>query len=159
MGDVFGWRLFDLLWWVVDTISSKCINRGFLTVDFDLLYWSSVFDHLIFLTYVRKIIIFSVCGPFYWILHNLMIISFLSLKFDWNFFCCCSKVTEKLTIELATETHLQLRAIGVLVIAFSVGVENSSVHECGCLLFLFFFLFFSVFPKMFSLTVTRRKVS
>jgi hypothetical protein len=29
MGDIFGWRLFDFLWWVVDTIFSKCINRRF----------------------------------------------------------------------------------------------------------------------------------
>jgi hypothetical protein len=50
--------------------------------------------------------------------------SFLSLKFDSNFFCCCSKVTEKLTMELATEIHSQLRAIGVLVIAFSVEVPK-----------------------------------
>ncbi len=39
-----------------------CINRGFLTVNFDLFHWSSVFDHCKFSAYVRKIIIFSVCG-------------------------------------------------------------------------------------------------
>ena len=85
MGDIFGWRLFDFLWWVVDTIFSKCINRRFWLL---ILIFRT--GHLFSLTvtsfaYVRKIIIFSVCGPFYWILHNLMVTSFLSLKFDWNF--------------------------------------------------------------------------
>ncbi len=70
MGDIFGWRLFDFLWWVVDTIFSKCINRRFW-----LLILIFCTGHLFSLTvnsfaYVRKIIIFSVCGPFYWILHN-----------------------------------------------------------------------------------------
>jgi hypothetical protein len=157
MGDIFGWWLFDFLWWVVDTIFLKCINRGFLAVNFDLFHWSSVFDHCNFFAYVRKIIIFSVCGPFYWILHNLMITSFLSLKFDWNFSCCCSKVTEKLTMELATENHSQLRAIGVLVIAFSVEVPK---FICSWMrMSAFSFSFFSDFSKMFLLTITRRKVS
>ena len=141
MGDIFGWRLFDFLWWVVDTIFSKCIDSGFLTVNFDLLYWSSVFDHCNFFAYVRKIIIFSVCGPFHWILHNLMITSFLSLKFDWNFSCCCSKLTEKLTMELATEIHSQLRAIGVLVIAFSVEVPKFICSWMRMSVFPFLFLF------------------
>ena len=148
MGGIFGWWLFDFLWWVVDTIFSKCINRGFLTVNFDLFHWSSVFDHCNFFAYVRKIIIFSVCGPFYWIFHNLMITSFLSLKFDWNFSCCCSKVTEKLTMELATEIHLTVeRYWGISHSFFSWSTQNSSVHECGCLLFLF--SFFSDFWEMF----------
>jgi len=141
MGDIFGWRLFDFLWWVVDTIFSKCINRKFW-----LLILIFCTGHLFSLTvtsfaYVRKIIIFSVCGPFYWILHNLMITSFLSLKFDWNFSCCCSKLTEKLTMELATEIHSQLRAIGVLVIAFSVEVPKFICSWMRMSGFSFFFLF------------------
>jgi hypothetical protein len=141
MGDIFGWWVFDFLWWVVDTIFSKCINRRFW-----LLILIFCTGHLFSLTvtsfaYVRKIIIFSVCGPFYWILHNLMITSFLSLKFDWNFSCCCSKVTEKLTMELATEIHLQLRAIGVLVIAFFSWSTKIHLFMNADVCFFFFFLF------------------
>ncbi len=157
MGDIFGWRLFDFLWWVVDTIFSKCINRRFLTVNFVLLYWSSVSNHCNFFAYVRQIIIFSVCGPFYWILHNLMITSFLSLKFDWNFSCCCSKVTEKLTMELATEIHFTVESYWSISHSFFSWSTKIHLFINADVCFSFFFLF--RFLKMFLLTITRRKVS
>lgn len=148
MGDIFGWRLFDFLWWVVDTIFSKCINRRFW-----LLILIFCTGHLFSLTvtyfaYVRKIIIFSVCGPFYWILHNLMITSFLSLKFDWNFSCCCSKVTEKLTMELATEIHFTVESYwGISHSFFSWSTKiHLFMNADVC---FFFFLSFQIFRRCF----------
>ncbi len=135
---------FDFSWWVVDTIFSKCINRGLWLLILIFLYWSSVFDHCNFFGYVRKIIIFSVCGPFYWILHNLMITSFLSLKFDWNFSCCCSKVTEKLTMELSTEIYFTVESYWGISHSFSSW--STKIHlfmnADVCLFFFFLFRFF-----------------
>jgi hypothetical protein len=145
------------LWWVVDTIFSKCINRG-LWLLILIFFTGHLFSITVtYFAYVRKIIIFSVCGPFYWILHNLMITSSLSLKFDWNFSCCCSKVTEKLTMELATEIHFTVESYwGISHSFFS---WSTTIH-----LFLnadvcFFFLFLFRFLKIFLLTITRQKVS